>query len=585
MIPAENRIGTQSRLPYICCSTFTHHKTLSFARSSGAIAGVAVGAIAFLVLLTSAGYFLYRRHRTRRSEAEAIAASLSKHPTFGGAAARVRRPVIEDEDGENGILGSPEMSELSASGPVATPQTGFTSLGAGIAAGGLYGSVSHGQGEFSDSDDPPTSSEHVMGWVGSGEGLVADAAALTAHGPGSPPEERDALMNPVYSSHADLAVLASKELTGIRQQPSSIPSLKQSNLAGIEPAEWIGGRSSLYAQADANTLDPFDDSVAVGPLLDAQGSSPGMSEEELGMRASMSSEGHRLYAVDVSGNNSGSGSSHGFHSGPGSSTNGHYSAALSGLALSSSSSHLGHDGRRSPGPSSLLPTQIYTEVPPTAYRPVDANDADAGGSRRRRSFLNRPLKWRLRGGRASDASTAVASMPTIDTSLQDVTVMPSYANASAPHSPRPPSDTVTVYSTVKGVSDGISRLRSGSLPTPRPGSLLRPQSPILENLPAPLISQLPSGMSHEHGLPASVRVALFGPPSMPSPALSENSVATPEGLLHPHLGLFRPGMQSTGQFSFRDEMDYSRPIGGVSLCSFASDVLHVELTSGWYCSL
>ena len=54
---------------------------------------------------------------------------------------------------------------------------------------------------------------------------------------------------------------------------------------------------------------------------------------------------------------------------------------------------------------------------------------------------------------------------------------------------------------------------------------------------------------------------------MPSPALTEgSSVNVPEGLLDPRLALRlgAQGMQSQGAISFRDDMDYSRPIGGVS---------------------
>lgn len=57
---------------------------------------------------------------------------------------------------------------------------------------------------------------------------------------------------------------------------------------------------------------------------------------------------------------------------------------------------------------------------------------------------------------------------------------------------------------------------------------------------------------------------------MPSPAPTETSDAgAPEGLLDPRRvgtvagGVGAAGMRSTGAISFRDEVDYSRPIGGL----------------------
>lgn len=59
---------------------------------------------------------------------------------------------------------------------------------------------------------------------------------------------------------------------------------------------------------------------------------------------------------------------------------------------------------------------------------------------------------------------------------------------------------------------------------------------------------------------------LVGAPDVPSPAPTEaSSAGAPEGLLDPHrLGAHAAGMWSDGAISFRDEVDYSRPIGGVS---------------------
>ncbi|EKM56838.1 uncharacterized protein PHACADRAFT_92990 [Phanerochaete carnosa HHB-10118-sp] len=54
---------------------------------------------------------------------------------------------------------------------------------------------------------------------------------------------------------------------------------------------------------------------------------------------------------------------------------------------------------------------------------------------------------------------------------------------------------------------------------------------------------------------------------MPSPALTERSGHhAPDGLLDPTLGIHLDGqgMRSSAAISLRDDIDYSRPIGGVS---------------------
>ncbi|KAI0674145.1 hypothetical protein C8Q78DRAFT_967160 [Trametes maxima] len=122
--------------------------------------------------------------------------------------------------------------------------------------------------------------------------------------------------------------------------------------------------------------------------------------------------------------------------------------------------------------------------------------------------------------------------------------------------------------------------------TLRPSSIYRPQSPILSSMPESAFSQAPgiyvsaappggpttsaSLGPHAvtaHGAPIWPGLGpQSGQPSMPSPALTEvSSFATPEGLLNPSLALRlgAQGMQSQGALSFRDDMDYSRPIGGM----------------------
>ncbi|KAI0635001.1 hypothetical protein C8Q77DRAFT_1053820 [Trametes polyzona] len=108
----------------------------------------------------------------------------------------------------------------------------------------------------------------------------------------------------------------------------------------------------------------------------------------------------------------------------------------------------------------------------------------------------------------------------------------------------------------------------------RPSSIFRPQSPTLGGLPEPAFMQPPTIRGPALG-PHAVTASgapvwpglgpVHGQPAMPSPALTEgSSVNAPEGLLDPRLALRlgAQGMQSQGALSFRDDMDYSRPIGG-----------------------
>ncbi|KAJ3014271.1 hypothetical protein NUW54_g1349 [Trametes sanguinea] len=211
-------------------------------------------------------------------------------------------------------------------------------------------------------------------------------------------------------------------------------------------------------------------------------------------------------------------------------------------------------------PSSLLPTQTHPpDAPPSSYRDIgDEESGRAPGQQRRMSsFLGRSLRGlRIRSARQSVTSLPGASNP------PTTTVSPSASTALLPGaSPR-----TSVY-------DPATFGRT---------SIFRPQSPTLGALPEPAFPRVPEirgpvgPVAHAlgpHALTASGAPvwpglgAAHGQPAMPSPALTEgSSVNAPEGLLDPRLALRlgAQGMQSQGALSFRDDQDYSRPIGGVS---------------------
>lgn len=145
----------------------------------------------------------------------------------------------------------------------------------------------------------------------------------------------------------------------------------------------------------------------------------------------------------------------------------------------------------------------------------------------------------------------------------------------------------------------VRAMRRPQSPTLPPGSI--PPPPLIQvqphafphpytQYPAPVVAHgqgtlPPSAFAHPHSHPhphfapyapyaqADAEMhpwrglaGLFGAPDVPSPAPTEaSSAGAPEGLLDPHrLGAHAAGMRSSGAISFRDEVDYSRPIGGVS---------------------
>ncbi|KAH9855694.1 hypothetical protein C2E23DRAFT_724263 [Lenzites betulinus] len=254
----------------------------------------------------------------------------------------------------------------------------------------------------------------------------------------------------------------------------------------------------------------------------------------------MSSSSAHGHAGGGTGSSSGGhGSSNGHKTGTTGSSSGHTRASQ---ALSSQ----GHAPLIG-APSSLLPTQKHA---PSSY----VGDEESGRSPRRAStFLGRSLRGlRIRSPRHSVVSlSGVASPP--------ASASPAASSANFSASPR--------VSMAEAPSTGL------------PPSIVRPLSPSLGTLPRSPFAQVPvvnpsSGPGGgpalgPHAVTASGLpvwpglTAALGQLAMPSPAPTEgSSVNAPEGLLDPRFA-HRPGMQSQGALSFRDDMDYSRPIGGL----------------------
>ncbi|KAI0937725.1 hypothetical protein AcV7_003680 [Taiwanofungus camphoratus] len=535
-----------------------------FAHNGGALAGLVIGCIAFVAVIGVWSFLGLRRYRVRRMEAEAAAGTLGTQANYGSTGRPGRRgPILadDDDDEEPGMIPSPQGGMAEHFGvPVSL-----------AGAGGAYGRLRGGNAETGESPDgaaavvgDPASQEEVGARGSRSSDGAVGAVPMSREGS----NEHDALIHSGNSSSADMLAFPP---AAAQVGPRSPARSRRSSCFGPDPAAWLGGRDVEYAVlAD----DPFKDPVSPtlppsvhrysSDELTQVGLGGGSGSEDMehmllaGARASgSSSQGHGGYA-------SGPGSVNG-HAGPGSSS-GHGHEGAGG----SSNGHgwLG-DGRRSPGPSSLLPTQ--QAVPPTSFRtPGDPDEerTGKGAGTRRRSFLGRPLPWR-KGNRMFHGSTS--SLGSYTEGVRSLYVQVS--DASPPASNQVLSPASSFYDPARLATDPTSaptsaRVSQGN-PFTRSPSIIRPQSPVLGSLPASAFQQYgvvpeisvssPSGQRWP-GLSTS-----FGPPDLPSPALTEvSSQNAPEGLLDPRLGQLGPlGMQSQGAISFRDDMDYSRPIHGL----------------------
>ncbi|TCD62657.1 hypothetical protein EIP91_006579 [Steccherinum ochraceum] len=373
-------------------------------------------------------------------------------------------------------------------------------------------------------------------------------------------------------------------------------SASKYSLPGLEPSAWLGGQEGSLVDMTGNSTSPMDGSPLATPAPVASrsfvpySSSDGNLGSLLGtplLPASGSSEEHQqlmgsstaLYAAlnagaskssvqyagssgheHTSGSGGGSSSGHGrpgSSGGPGSSSQGH--------GAGSSGSHGAKrqswgDGRRSPGPSSLLPS--YVQPPPTAYKRRKAKDGGESDSEERegfrersRSFLGRPLKWRVRGGRPSSASFSGQS-PALSPMTSNKPRRGSTSLVTTPTGSAFPDSPFGVLPTVLTPSPPASPPSFTTAST----SLQRHQTTQFaipeDRVPSLDVPGWP-GLGPLHG----------GTPALPSPALTERSAhGAPEGLLDPRLGFkvgVPTGMASSAALSFRDDMDYSRPIGGL----------------------
>ena len=220
----------------------------------------------------------------------------------------------------------------------------------------------------------------------------------------------------------------------------------------------------------------------------------------------------------------------------------------------------------SPGPSSLLPSQ--SSIPPTSYRSRDDTGAyDENRQRKRKSVLGRPLKWVISNERRTSGSSSSSSGSGNGNdsggSRSSGPIQREWrpTSSSSPRllfgSPKP--------STPKAETPELAN-SSPAMTVPVSANVIKPYTPpSLGSLPpppfGPYILHCDEDESHNQGLAAWPGL---GPMPLPSPS-ELSSTHIPDELLNPMLASQTGvAMRSTSAFSFRDDMDYSRPIGGVS---------------------
>ncbi|KAK7683023.1 hypothetical protein QCA50_013695 [Cerrena zonata] len=515
----------------------THANILfSLAHHPGAIAGVVIGSVAFAGLLVAWLFIARRRHQMAVREAESAVLTSANSGGGGDAFGSGRaRALFLDDDSRSMLHNTqPRMSQM---------YTGASIVRGSVEYGRLHSGLPEPQ-EIISPDNPP--------------GLGGATTAVNPQGDSPGTREDDAFMK--NNSRMDVNEV---EITPAQKSPMSYLSRASSGLSapGPDPAAWLGNKDIIFTPVKTISPQPstpgFGHSSSEGHVTSAIGSGSSdmvhlMPSQNDTVHSAGSLSGHgggdimSMSALPYAG---GSGSSEHDQSPTGGSSSGHGGGSSSqGHAASSGGSH-GHrpsEGRKSPGPSSLLPTQTQTQHPPIAFRNVEDEKKS-----RRRSFLGRPLKWRIRGGRPSSSSS-----------------MSSISNYSQPS----PAPTLS-FSDRRPLSAEMSmQSPPATHSVSRSSSIRRSHTPTLSSLPPPLLHVHTMFQPHEVDIPEdqvppeAPHWPVFGNPAMPSPAWTDRSSQNlPDGLLDPRLGV-RLGTGgasgSSAAISLRDDQDYSRPIGG-----------------------
>jgi len=291
----------------------------------------------------------------------------------------------------------------------------------------------------------------------------------------------------------------------------------------------LGQRRPSFGQAAETLVSGLDENGNISPTLSRFPSATGVPLMALPRRMSGGPEtgiwfGGRDFAHGPNSASPASGQSSANASGSALSLNAYRPASLSGGdgVMSSSLGPAPIDVRASSGNGS----RPQSSTPPTSYAfrgNGKGKDKDRSESSSFKSFLDR-----FRGVRTPEPAAVVQDTPLTPGSRESLTSRsPSY---------------ITMQS---------------------PSSLLNPPSPVLHSSSGHQIS----GPGSRRSTWDSQQWAGEQWPAVTLPQLPPASVVddprTPEGLLHPHLGLRLGLVNQDSASSLGDHMDYSRPIGGV----------------------
>ncbi|OBZ77959.1 hypothetical protein A0H81_02077 [Grifola frondosa] len=545
-------VGTTTYTTVVATGTLIPNATSGsdniFAHNSGALAGLIIGVIAFVLLMAALIFLAYRRQRMHRLEADVAAAALVSRSGL-----RIRALDDDDDQGASG------MAERFDSGSVTRFSIGtYDRLRGGNMASssredGLGGSASDRRGK----DD-----------VGDGPESRVGSVALT-HPPNS--SARD------ISSLADAALGPS--LPPVRP-PLRVHLRHSSSGPGPEPAAWLGGEDISFDAAD----DPFKDPLPPpSPVL--LSSLYGRSEEDAQLGSPVSENFERdLLALAAVGNayvsRTASRSSHehgGYTSAPGSSAHGQEGLGVIGAGSSNGhgGSSSGHKGRWEALAWAIEPSADTGAAGGSAHgvsrggrgwKPGFAEEDEHPGEVA--SWTEDP-EWEwvvpfdpLRVGYRSDSPSFANTRPIIH-NIHSTAEQPENVVLRAPEAgdgSHEELDGVFGFLAAACACARAVSIYSGPVHTPRAVACAgKPPRPLLW-----ASGDIPEDEVHT-GAPAWSNLGPYlSVPDMPSPALTEGSYV-PEGLLDPRLGLRlgSKGMQSSGTISFKDDMDYSRPIGGL----------------------
>ncbi|KAM5534715.1 hypothetical protein V8D89_011579 [Ganoderma adspersum] len=490
-----------------------------FARNKGALAGLILGCIALAGLVAALGLLVYRHHRARSAHNVDAVTALPR------GAGRSRNLMLDEDDDDDGghmggmaFLGAHPVSRASGGARYALLQGG-NSLEGVAEEGAVRRPGVSGIGAFGLPPIP------ILRGLGD---EMADAA----------------LMHPENRSEDDVAAAgASNGSSPGLQAPLSVGN--STSGTGPESSAWLmgpaassPGASTGYFDSDAphglpaRPMSPSsvysDDVMSAHPdtpsVMGAMGTYIGGEQLPYGGHNSFASSS--TYGYGVAGSSSGGHGSYddrnaGSSSGDVPSTATHSSHLLLPRPVAASAL------------SSLLPTK--TATPTSCHDLGDSEPAD-----RRSGFLGRSLlSLRFRSspaGLPSAVAVGASSLagPDSATRQQALRRPLSAQHASTTHFQPPTLSPVPrpLFRSETAVPEGTapSRIHAGTASGP---------PPVWSGLgPIPCRS------------------------SAPSPALTEGSTRTPVGLLDPKW-VNSDGMRSQGALSFRDDMDYSRPIGGL----------------------